>query len=131
MPLLLFPHTINIPLSCSYMSEDGYGARRGVAVLLTTGLSHAVNTEDMNILLLENISQGAVSMLTDQGYHVDFQKSAWTEDELIAKAGKYHAIGIRSKTRITQKVLDACVKVSLYHWLHRVILNSKQVDFWH
>jgi phosphoglycerate dehydrogenase-like enzyme len=35
------------------------------------------------------------------------------EDDLVQKIGQYHAIGIRSKTKITEKVIKAAPKVSM------------------
>ena len=65
------------------------------------------NADSIKILLLENVSQGAVKILREQGFEVDFYTGAWSEDELVEKIGGYHAIGIRSKTRLTQRVFDA------------------------
>jgi len=69
------------------------------------------DVDEVRILLLENVSKGAVEMLREQGYQVDFYTSAWSEDELVAKIGEYHAIGIRSKTRLTKRVFDAALKL--------------------
>lgn len=68
---------------------------------------------ELKLLLLENISQEAVDAFKKNGFQVDHFKKAWSEDELIEKIGDYHAIGIRSKTRITEKVLKYATKVSL------------------
>lgn len=64
--------------------------------------------EPVRILLLENINVSAVDMLKAQGYHVEEQKKALGEDELIAKLkeGGFSAVGIRSKTKITAKVIQ-------------------------
>ena len=67
---------------------------------------------EVKVLLLENISAGAVQQFTSQGYQVEHFAKAWTEEELLAKIGDYHAIGIRSKTKLTAKVLQAATKVS-------------------
>ena len=64
------------------------------------------------MLLLENISAGAVEQFKSQGYQVEHFAKAWTEEELLAKIGDYHAIGIRSKTKMTAKVIKAATKVS-------------------
>ena len=73
---------------------------------------HPVENEDLKLLLLENISPEAVKTLRDQGWHVDHSTKAMSEDELVEKIHQYHAIGIRSKTRITERVLKAASKVS-------------------
>ncbi|MCJ1416294.1 D-3-phosphoglycerate dehydrogenase 2 [Xylographa parallela] len=62
-------------------------------------------TEDIKILLLENVNQTGRDNLQNQGYQVDFHKSSLPEDELIAKIRDVHVIGIRSKTKLTARVL--------------------------
>ena len=42
-------------------------------------------TEDIKILLLENVNQTGRDILAKQGYQVDFLKSSLGEDELIEK----------------------------------------------
>lgn len=71
-------------------------------------------TEELRLLLLENISQDAVRAFTDLGFQVDFHKKAFSEAELVDSIVKYHAIGIRSKTKITARVLKAATKVSSF-----------------
>ncbi|KAK1835821.1 hypothetical protein QBC39DRAFT_128450 [Podospora conica] len=63
------------------------------------------NTEDIKILLLENVNQTGRDILKGQGYQVEFMKSSLPEDELIEKIRDVHVIGIRSKTKLTEKVL--------------------------
>lgn len=63
------------------------------------------STGDMKILLLENVNATAVGIFRDQGYQVEFHKSFLPENELIEKIKDVHAIGIRSKTRLTPNIL--------------------------
>ncbi|ODV90515.1 hypothetical protein CANCADRAFT_31443 [Tortispora caseinolytica NRRL Y-17796] len=63
------------------------------------------NTEDMKVLLLENINKTAIDILNQQGYQVEVYKTSLDEEELIEKIRDVHAIGIRSKTKLTAKVL--------------------------
>lgn len=63
------------------------------------------STGDMKILLLENVNQTAVRIFKDQGYQVEFYKAALPEDELIEKIKDAHAVGIRSKTKLSSKIL--------------------------
>lgn len=42
-------------------------------------------TEDIKILLLENVNQTGQDILREQGYQVEFHKSSLPEDELIEK----------------------------------------------
>lgn len=59
------------------------------------------------ILLLEGIHQVAKEKLESYGWQVDLEPKALPQDELISRIGEYSAIGIRSKTRLTEEVLEA------------------------
>ena len=72
---------------------------------------HPVENENLRLLLLENISQEAVKRFRSEGFHVDHHTKAMSEEELLEKIPQYHAIGIRSKTKITAKVIKAATKV--------------------
>ncbi|KAL0951283.1 hypothetical protein HGRIS_007994 [Hohenbuehelia grisea] len=72
---------------------------------------HPIGHNDIRLLILENISQEAVKAFQAQGFVVDHHTKAMTEDELIAVIGQYDAIGIRSKTKITARVLKAASKL--------------------
>lgn len=63
------------------------------------------STGDIKILLLENVNQTAINIFKGQGYQVEFYKSSLPEEELLEKIKDVHAIGIRSKTKLTEKVL--------------------------
>ena len=62
--------------------------------------------EKIKILLLENIHPVAKTTLESEGFVVDLKSYAPDEKELCELAKNYHAIGIRSKTNVTAKVLD-------------------------
>ncbi|CAI7598828.1 unnamed protein product [Penicillium bialowiezense] len=62
-------------------------------------------TEDIKVLLLENVNQTGREILSQQGYQVEFLKSSLPEDQLIEKIRDVHVIGIRSKTKLTARVL--------------------------
>lgn len=64
------------------------------------------STGDIKILLLENVNQTAINVFQTQGYQVEFYKTSLPEDELIEKIKDVHAIGIRSKTKLTERVLQ-------------------------
>lgn len=53
----------------------------------------------------------AVNAFRERGFHVDHHAKAMSEDELCEKIPHYHGIGIRSKTRITERVIRAATKV--------------------
>ena len=87
----------------------------------------------IKVLLLENVSQIAVEMLKSEGYHVDEKKGSLAEDELIAtlKAGGYQALGIRSKTKVTARVVAEVPTVSWTHLagrfeVHHDLLTAAQ-----
>lgn len=68
--------------------------------------------EKINILFLENISDKAVQHFKQNGYtNVRKVGGALSEEELIKEVKDVHLLGIRSKTQITQKVLDAATKL--------------------
>ena len=66
----------------------------------------------INILLLENINPGAIQVFKEHGYErITALKAALTEDELLSRIGKVHLLGIRSKTQITARVIEAAEKL--------------------
>jgi D-3-phosphoglycerate dehydrogenase len=68
--------------------------------------------ERINILFLENISEKAVQYFKQQGYaNVKKIAGALSEEELMKEVKDVHLLGIRSKTQITPKVLDAAKKL--------------------
>ena len=68
--------------------------------------------EKINILFLENISDVAVKHFNTLGYaNVKKINGALSEAELIAAIKDVHLLGIRSKTQITKKILDAAPKL--------------------
>lgn len=68
--------------------------------------------EKIKILLLENISGAAADIFKKAGY-IDVRRisGALSEQELIREVKDVHIIGIRSKTRITAKVLENAPKL--------------------
>jgi len=68
--------------------------------------------EKINILFLENISDAAVQHFKESGYaSVRKLSGALSEEQLINEVKDVHLLGIRSKTQITPKVLDAAKKL--------------------
>ncbi len=68
--------------------------------------------EKINILLLENISETAIQNIKNAGYaSVKKYTGALNEEDLINEVKDVHMLGIRSKTNITQKVLDHAPKL--------------------
>ncbi|KAJ7706246.1 hypothetical protein B0H17DRAFT_1036375 [Mycena rosella] len=86
---------------------------------------HPVENVDLRLLLLENISQEAVAAFRAQGFHVDHHTKAMSEDELVEILPAYHAIGIRSKTKITARVVKAASKLLV---IGCFCIGTNQVD---
>ena len=77
---------------------------------------HPIEKNDhIRLLLLENISIEAVHTFQAQGFHVDHFAHAFSEEELVQNIGRYHALGIRSKTRVTSRVISAASKVRFFY----------------
>jgi len=65
----------------------------------------------LKVLLLENISAVAAELFHSAGYEVESLKAALEERELVEKVRGASVLGVRSKTRITAKVLEAAAKL--------------------
>ncbi|CAK9786574.1 putative d-3-phosphoglycerate dehydrogenase 2 [Cutaneotrichosporon oleaginosum] len=82
-------------------------------------------TGKIKILLLENISIEAAQFLKNAGYEVDHVTKAFSEAELLDKLPGYHAVGIRSKTKITAKVIEKCSQLLV---IGCFCIGTNQVD---
>ncbi|WP_447642876.1 MULTISPECIES: phosphoglycerate dehydrogenase [Chitinophagaceae] len=82
--------------------------------------------EKIKILFLENVSDKAVEKFRENGY-TDVVKltKALGEDELVEAIKDVHLIGIRSKTQITKKVIDAAKKLQA---IGCFCIGTNQVD---
>ena len=65
----------------------------------------------IKILLLENVHPDAFDNLSNDGFSVELVKHSLTEEELIERIKGVHVLGIRSKTQVTKKVLEAANKL--------------------
>lgn len=65
----------------------------------------------IKILLLENVHFHALNMLQDAGYSLETYKGSLSEDELCMKIKDVSILGIRSKTMVSRKVLDAAERL--------------------
>lgn len=86
-----------------------------------------VKDTPVKILLLENVNTAAVELLKAQGYEVEEIKKALGEDELInkLKQGQFQAVGIRSKTKVTAKVIKECPQLLV---IGCFCIGTNQVD---
>ncbi|HEX4876435.1 MAG TPA: phosphoglycerate dehydrogenase [Chitinophagaceae bacterium] len=79
---------------------------------MTKATTTSYPKEKVRILFLENISDTAVKNFHRHGYDkVEKISKALTEEQLIQEIKDVHILGIRSKTLITKKVLQAAKKL--------------------
>ncbi|WP_296638042.1 phosphoglycerate dehydrogenase [Polaribacter sp.] len=90
---------------------------------LTRNISYPKNR--IKILLLENIHSDAFDKLSKDGFSVETISKSLSEDELIEKIKDVHVLGIRSKTNVTQKVVDAAEKLMV---VSAFCIGTKQID---
>ena len=79
----------------------------------------------IKILLLENVHPDAFLKLSTDGFSVETVSKSLSEDELIEKIKEVHVLGIRSKTNVTQKVVDAADKLMV---VSAFCIGTKQID---
>ena len=65
----------------------------------------------IRVLLLENIHPQAEALFRDEGYQVECLPGALDEEELCARISEVSILGLRSKTRLTARVLEKANKL--------------------
>ncbi|SPX82001.1 phosphoglycerate dehydrogenase [Moraxella ovis] len=72
----------------------------------------SLQKDKIRFLLLEGVHDNALKTLNAAGYtNIEYIKSALDEAELIEKIKEAHFVGIRSRTQLTRKVLEAAEKL--------------------
>ncbi|MCT4697602.1 phosphoglycerate dehydrogenase [Tenacibaculum haliotis] len=79
----------------------------------------------IKILLLENVHADAFTKLTADGFSVETVSKSLSEDELIKKIKDVHVLGIRSKTQVTKKVIEAAEKLMV---VSAFCIGTKQIN---
>ncbi|WP_298881616.1 phosphoglycerate dehydrogenase [uncultured Polaribacter sp.] len=79
----------------------------------------------IKILLLENVHPDAFARLSEDGFSVETVSKSLSEDELIEKIKDVHVLGIRSKTQVTKKVVEAANKLMV---VSAFCIGTKQID---
>ncbi|HEX8721079.1 MAG TPA: phosphoglycerate dehydrogenase, partial [Pyrinomonadaceae bacterium] len=75
---------------------------------MTKNLETSYPREKIRVLLLENVSGSAAEAFARGGYAgVERLPRALSEDELTEAVRGVHLLGIRSKTKVTGRVLEA------------------------
>ncbi|KAH3667993.1 hypothetical protein OGAPHI_001747 [Ogataea philodendri] len=98
---------------------------RSLSISKSTKTLKPFSTGDIKILLLENVNQTAIDIFNAQGYQVEFHKTSLGEEDLIEKIKDVHAIGIRSKTKLTANVLKHAKNLSV---IGCFCIGTNQVD---
>jgi D-3-phosphoglycerate dehydrogenase len=60
----------------------------------------------IRVLLLENVHPSAHELVRQEGFRLESLKGGLREDELVARIRDVHVLGIRSRTRVTPRVLS-------------------------
>ncbi|WP_181364260.1 phosphoglycerate dehydrogenase [Aeromonas sp. HMWF016] len=72
----------------------------------------SLDKDKIKVLLLEGVHPNTVETFRAAGYtSVEYLKTSLSEEELIEQIRDVHFIGLRSRTQITEKVLDAASKL--------------------
>ena len=77
------------------------------------------------MLLLEGVHFDAQKLFDTEGYQVEYLKTALTENELIEKIKDIHVLGIRSKTKLTENILQHAQKLLC---IGTFCIGTNQVD---
>jgi len=89
----------------------GSPSNRNRIVMTQRNLS--LSKDKINILLLEGVSERAVDCFNAAGYHqVETVGEALAADELAERIRDVHFLGIRSRSRITDRVLEQAGKLT-------------------
>jgi D-3-phosphoglycerate dehydrogenase len=79
----------------------------------------------IKILLLENVHPDAFKKLSKDGFTVETVSKSLSEDELIEKIKDVHVLGIRSKTNVTKRVVEAAERLMV---VSAFCIGTKQID---
>jgi len=79
----------------------------------------------INVLLLENIHPQAEAIFRKEGYNVETVKGALNEAELCEKIRNVSILGLRSKSKVTPKVLENANRLML---VGAFCIGTNQID---
>lgn len=86
----------------------------------------SLHKDKIKILLLEGVHQSALEVLKSNGYsNIEYIKSSLPDDELKAKIANVHFIGIRSRSQLTEDVLQHANKLAA---IGCFCIGTNQVD---
>ena len=90
---------------------------------MNTAISYPKNR--IHVLLLENVHPIAVELMKAEGFNVEIYPAALTEDELCEKIKNVSVLGIRSKTQITERVLENANRLMV---IGAFCIGTNQID---
>jgi D-3-phosphoglycerate dehydrogenase / 2-oxoglutarate reductase len=90
---------------------------------LNTAISYPKNR--INVLLLENVHPIAIELMKAEGFNVETYHAALTEEELIQKIKNVSVLGIRSKTMVTERVLEHANRLMV---IGAFCIGTNQID---
>ncbi len=90
---------------------------------LNTVISYPKNR--INVLLLENVHPVALELMKLEGFNVETYHAAMTEEELCQKIKNVSVLGIRSKTQVTEKVLEHANRLMV---IGAFCIGTNQID---
>ncbi|GAB5551729.1 MAG: hypothetical protein Sapg2KO_13200 [Saprospiraceae bacterium] len=76
---------------------------------MSRALSYPKNR--INVLLLEGVHKDAIDIFEKEGYNVEYLETALNEKELCEKIVDVNILGIRSKTHVTDKVIQSAKRL--------------------
>lgn len=79
----------------------------------------------IKMLLLENVHPDALKKLKEEGFNVESYPAGLDEDELCEKVKGIHVLGIRSKTKVTARVLQHADKLMA---IGAFCIGTNQID---
>lgn len=72
----------------------------------------SLDKDKIKVLLLEGVHPNTVETFRAAGYtSVEYLKTSLSEEELVERIRDVHFVGLRSRTQLTEKVLDAASKL--------------------
>lgn len=86
----------------------------------------SLDKSKIRFLLLEGVHQSAVNTLQAAGYtNIEYLKTSLPEEELIERVRDVHFIGLRSRTQLTERVINAASRLQA---IGCFCIGTNQVD---
>lgn len=79
----------------------------------------------LKVMLLENIDKSAVKIFEKEGYEVEYFEKSLAEDDLLKKIEGISILGVRSRTQITEKLLQHAQRLLL---VGGYIIGTNNID---